>query len=172
MSQRFFWRLVAGYVVGILVFFFVIPFFLFALGSNLTIGMFFPPTYRMIIFLILSIWGLYLASWANAVLLFDGKGGPAEFWGHAISPQTTTLVKTGPYAIIRHPMSTGMFLFYAGLCFLFNSLLAFVLLCGLVLIVKVYLEKVEEKRLTQQFGNEYLEYSDKIPMLWAWIKKV
>jgi protein-S-isoprenylcysteine O-methyltransferase Ste14 len=168
MTQKFFWRLVAGYILGVLIFLFILPFFIFALGSNLTWGLILPPTYRMLIFLVLTGWGIYWVVWANYKLLTEGKGGPAVFWGVAISPPSSVLVKDGPYAIVRHPMVTGMLLFYLGLCFLVNLFLSLVLWIGLVYLVKYYLEHIEEKFLAKQFGTTYLEYQKQAPLLWPW----
>ena len=171
MNQVFFWRLVAGYVLGILVFFFIVPFFLFVLGATIGWGLFLAPTYRMLIFLSLAIWGMYWVIWSAALLLIEGGGGPAEFWGVAISPRTKQFVAGGPYGFVRHPMAMGMLAYYLGLCFIFNSLLALLLWFGLALVIEQYLIRVEEKKLLLQFGQAYQDYIKKTPALWMWGKK-
>lgn len=75
------------------------------------------------------------------------------------------LVKTGPYALCRHPM-------YVGIVLLVNPALAILLkswslleACLIIYFIWKHFAKLEEKRLIEAFGNEYKEYAKKVGCL-------
>ena len=70
------------------------------------------------------------------------------------------LIQAGPYQYIRHPRYLGIIIFFLGISLVFASLLAFLLVCGLlaVLIWRIF---AEEKLLQQEFGREWDEYCRK-----------
>lgn len=73
------------------------------------------------------------------------------------------LNSSGVYAIVRHPLYLGNYLIWIGIaCFVFNT--AFIVL--VTLLFWLYYERImfaEERFLEKKFGNEYLEWSNKIP---------
>jgi protein-S-isoprenylcysteine O-methyltransferase Ste14 len=94
-----------------------------------------------------------------------GKGGPTDGFNIAISPRTKNLVVTGPYRLSRNPMVFGAFSVYFAIgLFLFSALVLFTLAVFLGLSV-VYLKQTEEKRLTRDFGEAYVAYRKKVPMI-------
>lgn len=103
--------------------------------------------------------------WSNIFLYEKGKGGPAEGLGVAISPKTKKLVTTGPYKYTRNPMVFGAFCLYASLVIFLNSINGLICLLLLVIIAVIYLRLSEEKRLYTDFGDEFLEYRKKVPMI-------
>ncbi|MDH7499170.1 MAG: isoprenylcysteine carboxylmethyltransferase family protein [candidate division NC10 bacterium] len=104
------------------------------------------------------------ASWTN--LLRIGKGHPQEAFGVALLPPTQKLVTDGPYAYTRNPMALGFFLHLLGILLIFRSLSALLLLYPLICILAVlYLKKIEEPHLTRQFGQEYLDYRERVSFL-------
>jgi protein-S-isoprenylcysteine O-methyltransferase Ste14 len=81
-----------------------------------------------------------------------------------------TLIKTGPYKRIRHPMYTQIWIwtfaqvlivsnFYAG----FSGIIAW----GIVYFIRV---PKEEKMMSNYFGNEYIEYMDQTGKVFPKIK--
>lgn len=75
------------------------------------------------------------------------------------------LVTSGPYAYVRNPMLTGIFLWLFGLGVLFNSVsLTFVFTPFFILFNVFELKMVEEPELEKRFGKEYLEYKRRVPM--------
>jgi len=76
------------------------------------------------------------------------------------------LITTGPYRIVRHPLyAIGLFLLCPGVCVLFRSWL--VLTTPIIMAMVMHrLLPVEERKLIEQFGDEYRGYQEKVPMVW------
>jgi protein-S-isoprenylcysteine O-methyltransferase Ste14 len=79
--------------------------------------------------------------------------------------QDHELVRRGPYALVRHPVYTGLGLHFAGACLATGNLL---LVAGTLLVTypAFYLRaRAEERLLRDQFGTEYESYAREVPML-------
>jgi len=79
------------------------------------------------------------------------------------------LIRTGPYAIVRHPIYSGFMLAALGTAFVYgelHELLAFVL----ILIAWTWKSRLEEAFRVAQFGSEYDQYRKQvkgvIPFVW------
>jgi protein-S-isoprenylcysteine O-methyltransferase Ste14 len=75
------------------------------------------------------------------------------------------LVRGGPYALVRHPVYTGLAVHFAGACLATGNLL---LLAGTLLVSypAFYLRaRAEERLLRERFGAEYEQYAQEVPML-------
>ena len=71
------------------------------------------------------------------------------------------LIRTGPYAMVRHPIYSGFMLAALGTAFVYgqlHELLAFVL----ILIAWTYKSRLEEAFLMEQFGAEYDQYRKQV----------
>lgn len=76
----------------------------------------------------------------------------------------------GIHRFVRHPLYSGTILFVWGLFFIFpmlNNLIAVLLLTAYVLTGINF----EEKKLIQEFGEEYEKYMSEVPMLIPRIRK-
>ena len=82
-----------------------------------------------------------------------------------------TLNVSGIYSVVRHPLYLGNYLMWAGIAaFTFN--LYFITLTSLVF--WLYYERImfaEERFLERKFGNEYLEWSKKVPAFFPALKR-
>jgi protein-S-isoprenylcysteine O-methyltransferase Ste14 len=74
------------------------------------------------------------------------------------------IVTTGVYSIVRHPQYLGGLLAHVGFSFLLSGLYS-LLLMPLVVAVIYLTSRKEETELTKEFGQEYLDYKKKTPML-------
>lgn len=76
--------------------------------------------------------------------------------------QTTTVVTTGVYAVIRHPLYLGWMLAYVALVLCAQHwLVAVIAVAG---IASVYLICIQEdRRLLARFGEEYARYQRSVP---------
>ena len=75
------------------------------------------------------------------------------------------LVTTGPYAYIRNPMLSGVFILLFGFGVLFNSIsLVFIFTPLFILFNYVELKAIEEPELEKRLGENYLKYKKRIPM--------
>ena len=96
------------------------------------------------------------------IVMFPRRGGVAK--GKAFV-NTTRLVNTGIYAVVRHPQYTGgIYTCFITTLFWYPHWLFAIL--GIIGAVFLYLStKEEDKRLIKKFGDEYLAYMDKVPRM-------
>lgn len=168
-QQNIIIRYIVGYALGISVFVMLIPYAIFYLSSTpyyIFEAQIIPLDYiRIIISLLLFIPGIVFIVWSNIFLLLKGKGGPADFFGVAISPQTKELVVAGPYKYTRNPMEFGAHSTYMSIAIYFNSLGCLLILILFFLFVVKYLKLTEEKRLLNNFGEDYIKYKENTSMI-------
>lgn len=112
--------------------------------------------------LALTIGGLAFAVWAR---IFIGRN-----WSSAITvKENHQLVRTGPYAIVRHPIYAGLLMAMLGTAIVISEVrgLVAVALAGISFHMK---SAVEEQFMTDQFGTEYGEYKRRVktvvPFIW------
>ena len=102
--------------------------------------------------------GLFLMIWSilNFVRV---KGTPVPF-----NPPPK-LVTTGPYAHVRNPMVTGVFVLLFGLGVLLRSISLVSIFTPLFILFNVWeLKAVEERELEKRLGRDYVEYKKRVPM--------
>lgn len=118
----------------------------------------FSPPLNLIISLPILAIGLFLMLWS--ILHFAKvKGTPVPF-----NPPPK-LVDTGPYAHVRNPMTSGVFILLFGIGVLFGSIsLIFVSTPLFIFLNVLELKAIEEPELEKRLGNEYLEYKKRVPM--------
>ncbi len=83
-------------------------------------------------------------------------------WSPCVEPaRAGSLVTTGPYRWVRHPMYTSFFLYYIGLALLMSNWVASLL--PLATFVWMYANRVrrEEVVMLEQFGDVYRAYAEK-----------
>ena len=112
--------------------------------------------------LLLTLVGAAFALWARVSLGRD--------WSSAIEiKQDHVLAQRGPYAVVRHPIYTGLLLAMAGTAIAIGTLRGLAAV-GLALIAFLRRAQVEETFLMQQFGARYAEYKREvkkiIPLVW------
>ncbi|PKN19890.1 MAG: hypothetical protein CVU71_05845 [Deltaproteobacteria bacterium HGW-Deltaproteobacteria-6] len=115
-----------------------------------------PIHFYLSILFIIS--GLSLAFWC--VFHFVRiKGTPVPF-----NPPPV-LVTSGPYAYIRNPMLSGVFIFLFGLGTAFQSIgLIFIFTPLFILVNVMELKAIEEPELEMRLGQEYVNYKKRTPM--------
>jgi len=76
--------------------------------------------------------------------------------------EVPSVITTGVFTIVRHPIYLGAMLVYLGLILLTVSLLS--VLWWMAIILFYYLiSRYEEKFLLKRFGSKYMEYKKKVP---------
>lgn len=162
-------RHLLGYVIGISLFFVLIPWGFYRLSvyadPAVGAGLIGHDAARAAVSIIVLVPGLVFMLWSNAALLFMGKGGPTDGFGVAISPRTQHLVIRGPYRYTRNPMVFGALSCYFSLGVFLNSAAVLITLILIIPLLVVYLKNTEEKRLERDFGDEYREYRKRVPMI-------
>lgn len=101
--------------------------------------------------------GLGFTAWARWHL--------GRFWSAAVTLKAEhSLIRTGPYALTRHPIYFGILLALAGTVVVHDDLAGLagysLMLLGVVLKVRQ-----EERPLTQHFGAAYRDYQALVPAL-------
>lgn len=110
--------------------------------------------------------------WIGIALVVIGLGfaAAARLWlggnwsGTVTIKQGHELIRSGPYALVRHPIYTGMLLALIGSALGVGKWRA---LIGLALIILSFLRKVkiEERYMAAQFGEAYVRYRAEVPAL-------
>lgn len=102
--------------------------------------------------------GVGFTTWSGFHFL-RAKGTPVPF-----NPPPR-LVTSGPYAVSRNPMLTGVFLFLFGLGLAMSSVSLVLFFAPLFVLVNVWeLKAIEEPELLKRLGDEYAEYRRRTPM--------
>jgi len=78
--------------------------------------------------------------------------------------QDHELIRSGPYAIVRHPIYTGLLVALLGTAIVVGKWRA---LIGLALFVIAIVRKltIEERFMSEQFGEAYARYREQVPAL-------
>jgi protein-S-isoprenylcysteine O-methyltransferase Ste14 len=96
--------------------------------------------------------GLLIMGWSVLTFL-RMRGTPVPF-----NPPPK-LVTSGPYAYMRNPMLTGVFMMFFGLGILIQSVSVVFIFTPLFIAFNVWeLKAIEEPELEKRLGTEYLEY--------------
>ncbi len=108
-------------------------------------------------------WGVSLVMAVSGALINLGIALMAAGWWQVWRAKDE-LVTGGLYRFVRHPQYTGFLLLITGFLIQWPTLLTLVLFPILV-VVYVRLARREERELEQQFGERYVAYREKTPML-------
>jgi protein-S-isoprenylcysteine O-methyltransferase Ste14 len=106
--------------------------------------------------------GMLFAAWARLFL-----GG--NWSSNVVLKQDHTLVLSGPYRIVRHPIYTGLLIALSGTAIAVGELRGFV---GVLLAAIAWKIKSisEETLMVQKFGDQYTRYREQVkglvPYLW------
>ena len=108
------------------------------------------------------VWAFGMVLVMAPIVMFPRRGGVAK--GKSFV-NTTRLVDTGIYAVVRHPQYTGgIFAIFITTLLWYPHWLFGVL--GAIGTVVVYMScREEDQRLIQKFGDDYLRYMQKIPRM-------
>jgi protein-S-isoprenylcysteine O-methyltransferase Ste14 len=97
----------------------------------------------------------------SIVIYFPREGKPGEGKGLM---DTTVLVDSGTYAIVRHPMALGSILLMSASILISQHWL--VAIVGVIVSALSYRTQVKlEKGLLVKFGDDYKRYMEKVPRM-------
>jgi protein-S-isoprenylcysteine O-methyltransferase Ste14 len=105
--------------------------------------------------------GLLFAVWARVTL--------GTNWSRSVTiKQNHELITTGPYALVRHPIYTGILVGFLGTALAvtqFRAILAF----ALIFLSLWYKLRLEEQWMRTQFGETYVNYARHTAALIPWL---
>jgi protein-S-isoprenylcysteine O-methyltransferase Ste14 len=143
----------------------VIPLLLCSLGTCLMPRRPDFPLSLILIFISALLLLIGLGLMVSTVTLFTKVGrGTLAPWD-----PTENLVVQGPYRYLRNPMISGVFFILLGESLLFRSPAIFVWFAIFMVGNLIYIPRVEETRLEQQFGPAYRVYKEHVP---PWIPRL
>lgn len=114
-----------------------------------------PLLFCLMIFCFAS--GLTLLIWTIKLFADVGCGSLAP-WN-----PVNKLITVGPYAHVRNPMLSGVFLCLGGEALLFQSKALGWYSLLFIIINLIYFPLLEEKDLHRRFGSEYETYKNNVP---------
>lgn len=156
-------REIAGYVLGGLMFVLLIPTLMWLASGQPDLCAI--PVWRMVIAIVLAVLGLSLSVWSIVYMRHKGDGNPMDAFGHEVAPRTKHLMTEGPYRLSRNPMLSGSFIYYAGVCVWLWTLQALLVFMAFIAIMMLQVHS-EEKRLCNDFGEEYEDYCRRTGRFW------
>jgi protein-S-isoprenylcysteine O-methyltransferase Ste14 len=116
-------------------------------GANIT-----PlPEWAFFVGIALMLVGVVIREWAIATL-----GGFFLFSVGVL--QNHHVVDTGPYRLVRHPGYSGTIVTFAGIGLAIQSILGVLVLLVICGVVYSYRISIEERALTKDLGEPYVEY--------------
>jgi protein-S-isoprenylcysteine O-methyltransferase Ste14 len=120
--------------------------------------------------LLLVMIGLFLMS-AGVVLLSSSISLFIKRGNGTIAPwnPTSKLIVSGVYGHVRNPMITGVTLSLIGESILLGSIPVTIWTLLFVLTNLIYVPLIEESKLAERFGDEYLVYKENVP---RWIPRL
>jgi len=108
------------------------------------------------------VWAFGMVLVMAPIVMFPRRGGVKK--GKSFV-NTTRIVDTGIYALIRHPQYTGGIYAIFVTTFLLYPHWLFAILGILGIVVIVLGIKEEDKRLIKKFGDEYIDYMKRVPAM-------
>ena len=112
--------------------------------------------------LLMTMAGVAFAIWARVIL---GR----NWSGFVTVKQNHELIRTGPYALVRHPIYTGLTFAVLGTT-IFDGHIKIIILVIAMVSVLIHKMKMEEQFMSAQFGSEYASYRQKtkalVPFVW------
>ena len=109
----------------------------------------------------LTVAGLLFSIWARRHL--------GANWSQSVTiKQGHELIVTGPYALVRHPIYTGLLTAFLGTAIATTQLRGLIAF-ALVAISLLYKLRLEEQWMRAQFGDTYAAYSRRVAALVPWI---
>ncbi len=109
--------------------------------------------------------GMFISMIAGYTLLVVGIGLFIQGWRELYrARQRNALVTTGLYRFVRHPQYTGLFIALFGEGIVHWPTIFSVAIFPLIVIAYTYLSLNEERKVIAQFGDDYLEYKQRVPM--------
>lgn len=113
----------------------------------------------------MKVCGVGLVVTGGALFVWARRTLGANYSGHVSVKQRQELITTGPYRLIRHPAYAGYLLVALGISMGYSSLIGLVSILVLLLPSMIYRINIEEKVLTEHFGEAYLRYKDMVKRL-------
>ena len=99
------------------------------------------------------------------IIVFQGATLVADSWRRVHRARREgKLVTDGPYARMRHPQYTGLFLIVFGEGIVHWPTIVSVIAFPVIVFAYTMLARKEERQMLDKFGDEYRRYQQQVPM--------
>lgn len=119
-----------------------------------------PPAVKILGLLVTGL-GVTFAIWARARLGANWSGIPSVKKGH-------TLVTSGPYSVVRHPIYTGLMFGVTGSALVLGTYGSLVVILASAVVIAIRIRQ-EEKLMQERFGDEYTDYRKRAKTIIPWV---
>ena len=157
-----------GYILGFLIFVVGIPALMWWVSGRPFPWL--PPLPWAIISALLMLPGLALSIWSIVYMKKVGEGNPLDAYNHEIAPRTKHLMTAGPYRFSRNPMLLGVYIYDIGVLLWLLSWWPLIVFAAEVILLTLQVRS-EEKRLEEDFGEEYRIYRQQTPRYFIKFKR-
>ena len=162
MNKKILTNTVLTLLIGTPVFLGLIPYGIFyfsrLLDNRNGFSHFYTTTGWKIFAVLLMLTGFYFAL-SSIILMIKNMGIPTS-----VAPKGH-LMTGGVYSLSRNPMAFGTILLYAGFAIYIQSFSAVLIVFVFSMLLVTYIKTVEEKKMEEKFGDQYLEYKKRVSML-------
>jgi protein-S-isoprenylcysteine O-methyltransferase Ste14 len=110
-------------------------------------------------------WGAFAVEWLGVGFAIVARETLGKLWSGAVTLKSShRIIRRGPYALVRHPIYTGILTGFAGAILAHGQLRA---LIALPLVACCFGRKIqlEERLLIGHFGEEYRDYRRQVRAL-------
>ncbi len=109
------------------------------------------PDWAFYLGTVMMLLGIFVREWAVVTL--------RRYFSYSVRVRKDhKVVQNGPYRVVRHPAYTGTMLTIIGIGFALRTWAGVLVLAVLFTLAFAYRVKVEEKLLTGELGDDYLQY--------------
>ena len=137
----------------------VLPALVYLAGKVFMSGPLLPGTPACVISGIFFVMGIPWLAWSVFWQLNKGKGTPVP-----VVP-TKNFLQDGPYRFARNPMTLGYFFYYFGWAFCSNRWGSLAAAATIVILYCLEIKFIEERELTERFGEAYRQYKKETPFI-------
>ncbi|UCD84702.1 MAG: isoprenylcysteine carboxylmethyltransferase family protein [Deltaproteobacteria bacterium] len=84
-------------------------------------------------------------------------------WASGYISKSKVLATQGPYYYVRNPLYLGSFIIGLGVCLMGGNVIFLLIYLLLFTVVYMRLVRKEEEKVARLFGEEYINYKDRVP---------
>lgn len=156
-------RILVTLLVGAPIFLYLLPRVISRGGSSLDQQLGLNPIHigilNYILGIVLMIVGFFFGMWSVYAQITRAQGTPLP-----ILP-TQKLLTDGPFRYCRNPMTFGTIAAYLGIGISAGTIAGIGIVLLFAMLLVLYLKLLEEKELTERFGEAYLAYKREVPFI-------
>jgi len=99
-------------------------------------------------------------------------GNFLRVWASGYIKKEREIAKSGPYSLTRNPLYLGNLIIGAGFCLASWQIISIPIFLFYFLLFYIPTIKNEEKRMTELFKDDYIEYQKSVPVFFPKLKRV